>query len=327
MRKYTSFTFLALIILLSCQSNKELKNPPYVPIDIETVSDSLVLFGKNVISTALYERDLAISPDGDEIIYTLGDYKQSRRCLVSHRKEQGQWTEAEILNISGRYQDIEPFFSKDGNRLYFASNRPIAGDSSRSDYNIWYSDRADGNWMPPVALDSLINTRGQEFFPSVSDNGNLYFTATRADGIGREDIFKSTMVDGQFQSPVPLSTTINTKAFEFNAYVSPGENLIVFSSYGRADDMGGGDLYYSQKDSTGNWAPAKNLGELINSDKLDYCPFIDWRTGNFYFTSERMPKHENTLKSVAELSQLANTATNGHGNLYKTALDRVIEVK
>jgi hypothetical protein len=318
--KYKVIIVLAFF-LLNCQTNTE--EPKAYSINIQTTADHLMLFGENVISTPLYQRDLAISPQRNELIYTLGDYKQNKRCLVVLNQINENWTDAKILNISGKYQDIEPFYSNNGNRLYFASNRPIYNDVTRDDYNIWYSDRIEDSWSEPIALDSIINTRGDEFFPSLSDKGNLFFTATRDDGIGREDIFMSEFIDNEFTVPKPLPSEINTSKFEFNAYINPEENLIIFSSFGRSDGFGGGDLYISRKDDSGNWTASKNLGESINSNKLDYCPFVDWKSRNFYFTSERMLLDTKKLENIDELKGLSNSALNGFGNIFKIGFDKL----
>ncbi|MBD0850883.1 TolB family protein [Maribacter arenosus] len=318
--KYKVILFLSLV-LFNCQSKND-RSEAY-SIDIETTAKGLTLFGEHVISTSLYERDLAISPQGDQLIYTLGDYKQNKRCLVVLNQENGNWSNAEILNISGKYQDIEPFYSPNGDRLYFASNRPIYNDKTRDDYNIWYSDRINGTWSEPVALDSIINTRGDEFYPSLSNKGNLFFTATRDNGMGREDIFRSEFVDSKFQSPIPLPIEINSASFEFNAYINPEEDLIIFSSFGREDGFGGGDLYISRKDDSGKWTKSKNLGESVNSDKLDYCPFVDWKSRNFYFTSERITLDNKKLESISELKELSNSTLNGFGNIYKIGFDQL----
>lgn len=124
-------------------------------------------------------------------------------------------------------------------------------------------------------------------------------------------------------TPVVLDSAINTKTFEFNAYVSPKEDLLIFSSYGRKDDMGGSDLYYSVKNAQGNWKEAKNMGPTINSDKLDFCPFIDWERNNFYFTSERIISEESIISSVDELKASANRTLNGYGNIFRISLDEL----
>ena len=318
----THFLFLLTLLLLGCQSNTEsIEKTP--SINIRTVADGLTLFGEGAISTPLYERDMAISPQGDEMIHTLGDYKQNKRCLVVVSKENGKWMKPKIMSFSGTYHDIEPFYTNNGNTLYFASNRPIYKDSTRNDYNIWLSNRIKGVWTEPEALDSIINTRGNEYFPSLSEKGNLFFTATRKNGFGREDIFISENIGGKFMIPRPLPVQINSVAFEFNAYISPKEDLMIFSSFGRADGFGGGDLYISQKDEEGNWMQSKNMGALINSDKLDYSPFIDWENRNFYFTSERIADEEKDLTHLDSLVHFANSTLNGFGNIYVIGLDKL----
>ena len=93
------FIFISILFLLSCQSDDHnLKSD--TTINIQTSADGLTLFGEGVISTSLYERDLAIAPNGNQIIYTLADYKQNRRCLVVLNKKNGTWTKPEIMSIS-----------------------------------------------------------------------------------------------------------------------------------------------------------------------------------------------------------------------------------
>ncbi len=65
------------------------------------------------------------------------------------------------------------------------------------------------------------------------------------------------------------------------------------------------------------------MGALINSDKLDFCPFIDWKNHNLYFTSERTVIENKALNSVHALNELANSTLNGFGNIYKIGLSEL----
>jgi len=302
---------IILIIFTNCQADEKIK------IDLDQQPDDVELFGKGIISTNMYERDIAISPDGDEIIYTVGDYSHSISVLVRIVKQNGKWGKRQIINFSGKYGDIEPFISVCGDKLYFASNRPIYGDTSRNDYNIWVSEKTDSDWAKPYPLNRAINTERNEYYPSVSENGNLYFTAVRENGIGGEDIFICRYINGKYENPLPLDTAINTKSGEFNAYISPGEDLLIFSSFGRDDGIGRGDLYYSRKDENSKWVKAKNMGNKINSERLDYCPFIDVPRGNFYFSSTRMVAAPPIIKKLTDLREYSNSASNGMGSLYR----------
>ncbi|RPI61635.1 MAG: hypothetical protein EHM44_08305, partial [Ignavibacteriales bacterium] len=119
-----------------------------------------------------------------------------------------------------------------------------------------------------------------------------------------------------------LSDSINSTGYEFNAFIAPDESYIVFSGYQREDGFGSGDLYISYKFSDGVWTKAKNFGEEINSDKMDYCPYIDTKTNTLYFTSKRSVvnnsgKGFNILKDfLIEMKQYEN----GLSRIYKTTL-------
>ena len=319
--KIRKLILLLFAFHLSCQSfNKDSKNST---IEFETAASKPSLFGENVISTPLYERDMAISAHGNELIYTLGDYKQKKRCLVIMHKVNGAWEKPEIMKISGEYQDIEPFYSPNEDRLYFVSNRPIYEDAERDDYNIWYSNKIDAIWQEPVPLDSIINNKGDEFYPSISKYGNLFFTATSENGFGKEDIYQSRFENGKFLNPEPLPAEINSSSYEFNAFISPDENYIIFSSFGREDGRGGGDLYFSVKDENGNWKEAQNMGKFVNSEASDYCPFVDFNSEIFYFTSERTLNEHVKIESVNDLKVHANNVYNGFGNIYKMRLNEI----
>lgn len=317
------FLFLVTCAFLLTPSCEQPKSVTVNHVNLDIAPDSVSLFAPGIVSTALVERDLAISPDKSEIIWTLGDYKQSVRCLVHiTQNESGNWTDPEILPFSGVHQDIEPFISPDGDRLFFASTRPIIENDSTEDYNIWVSKKGPSGWETPAPLPPAINTPEQEFYPSVAVNGNLYFTATREEGIGREDIYRSTLENGEYQPAVPLDTGVNTAAYEFNAWISPEENLLIFSSFGRSDGFGGGDLYLSRKGTDGSWESATHLPEGINSDKLDYCPFVDMEAGILYFSSERVGEKPDTIRSIDELSAHANQLLNGMSNIYQVKFEK-----
>ncbi|HMR58000.1 MAG TPA: hypothetical protein PKC10_11800, partial [Cyclobacteriaceae bacterium] len=207
-------------------------------------------------------------------------------------------------------------FSMDGKTLYFASNRPLSGTETK-DFDIWKVVRKGNSWDEPENLGLVVNTSSDEFYPSVAKNGNLYFTASYAGGPGREDIYVSRYHQNQFQKPVALDTAVNTRFYEFNAFVSPNEDYIIFTSYGRKDDTGGGDLYISLKDQQGNWKPAKHLSQL-NSNQLDYCPFVSPDGKSLFFTSERhqLPTTFALPATYQTIQQFQTQLLNGTGNIY-----------
>lgn len=312
-------------MVLLLLSNTMLKSQSLgAPISMVKAPASVELFAPGVISTAYNERDLAISPDHQEIMYTLGTDDNSFRTIVLIKMQEGKVIQKEVAPFSGMYNDIEPFFSNDGRKVYFSSARPLHEKDTTRDYNIWYVEKVNGLWNPTAQpVSDILNTEADEFYPSVAANGNIYFTAAYPTAKGREDIFLSTFKDGEYATPISLDTSINSAKYEFNAYVSPNEDIIVFTSYGRADDLGGGDLYVSKKNAAGQWTKAKHAAAGINSPQIDYCPFIDVKTNTFYFTSNRAPVFDKQI-NLPDFQKILSSATNGMGNIYAVTLTQLL---
>ncbi|HEY1054385.1 MAG TPA: hypothetical protein VGE24_04595 [Emticicia sp.] len=126
---------------------------------------------------------------------------------------------------------------------------------------------------------------------------------------------------------MPLDTAINSKTYEFNAFVSPDEDYIIFTSYGRKDDKGRGDLYMSIKDANGKWLPAQNLG-MLNSNRLDYCPYVSPDKKMLFFTSERINipnAYPGNPAKIDDLYKAFTSPQNGTGDIYWVSFDAVIK--
>ena len=271
-------------------------------------------FAPYLLSASDNERDFAIAPDGKSIYYTI-QYSANRSIIVYSEYANNQWTLPRKASFSGVYADLEPAFSLDGLRLYFSSNRSVGGN--QKDFDIWYVERVDGGpWSEPALAGGGKNSAENEFYPSLTRTGNLYFTATRAGGKGGEDIWVSRFENGRFLTPQVLPDAINSIHGEYNAFIDPDEQFIYFSSDGRADEVGGGDLYISRKDTTGNWMPARRLN--FNTEKLDYCPYVSPDGAYLFFTSERdqeNPLPTNPLDLISVLKYVLDP-DNNKGNIY-----------
>jgi len=278
----------------------------------------LSLFMEGTVSTNLNERDMALSPDGSEMYYTLEAAQNAfSTILYRHKLPGNKWSAPEVAPFSGQFKDLEPAFSADGRRLFFSSNRPLSGTQAK-DFDIWVVERAkDGSWSSPRNVGAPVNTKANEFYPSVALSGNLYFTSEYEKGVGKEDIYVCQWQDGKYTESVALDTAVNSKLWEFNAFVSPDEKFILFTSYGRKDDHGGGDLYISLRDAAGVWQPAKNMS-MLNSPRLDYCPFVSFDQKILFFTSGRhdLPSTYEKPTTHAALVKAYNSVRNGSENIY-----------
>lgn len=273
------YIFLFVSILLCVQSAFGQNRPVVEPFLPE-------IFGQfsNV-------RDVAISPNRDEIHFTVQSLQGELSAIMRINLINGKWSEPTIAGFSGKYLDLEPFYSPDGLRLYFVSNRPLDESVSTApkDYDIWYIERkvAFDNWSLPINLGAPVNTKGNEFYPSLTRTNTLYFTSDAPGTKGKDDIFVSTFVNGKYQTPKPVTDSVNTEGYEFNAFISPDESFMVYTAYNRPGGHGSGDLCISFNKGDGFWTAPFILGTDVNSAQMDYCPYVDIHTGILYFTSKR----------------------------------------
>jgi len=243
------------------------------------------LLAPGIISTSNGERDAAFTPDYSEFYYTL--WTGAFGVILQIHQIEGGWSEPETAPFSGRFSDLEPFVTPDGSRLFFASNRPVDEAGNVKDYDIWFVERQGGSWGQPIPLGPAVNTPANEFYPSLDREDNLYFTAAYEHSIGGEDIWMSRPEEDGFGAPENVGPGVNTEKDEFNSVISPDGSFLAFSSFGREDGLGGGDLYISFRDETGALATALNAGADINSASLDFSPALTPDGRTFIFSSRR----------------------------------------
>lgn len=125
----------------------------------------------------------------------------------------GNWTNVTALPFtSNSYSTEHPALSKDEKTLYFASDMP--GTLGSFDiYKVAIND--DGTYDEPENLGSTINTKHREQFPFMSDYDVLYFSSDGLEGFGGLDVFRSNMVNGVFDKPVNLGSSINSNLDDF----------------------------------------------------------------------------------------------------------------
>lgn len=268
-------------------------------------------------------RDFTISSNEKEAYFTIQNLNETKGAIVKAEKVKDEWKNFEIVSFSGKHRDIEPFLTPDNLRLYFSSNRPKNNTTEEGDYDIWFVERTSINsaWSKPKNVGSPINTKYNEFYPSLSKNGNLYYTSDQFTAISKDDILLSKWNGTTYEQPIQLNENINSKGYEFNAFISPDEDFILYTVYGAKDGLGSGDLYISFKDENGEFLKRKNLGNQINSSRMEYSPFYDKVSENLYFTSKRDETKNKKATNLSEFNELAKSYINGLSRIYKIKID------
>jgi hypothetical protein len=275
-------------------------------------------------------RDIAIAPNKTEAVFSAQSVMGDISALVTVENINGSWGNPKVISFSGKFFDIEPYYSEDGLTLYFASNRPLSdATNEKKDFDIWYVTRSSiqSNWSKPINIGSPINTKMDEFYPVITSSKNIYFTLNNPETKQKDDIYISEYINGNYTEPKALGKAINSTGYEFNAFVSQDESFIIYTCYNRKNGLGSGDLYISFKSKIDEWSASKNMGSIVNSNKMDYCPFVDTITNTLYFTSKRIGEYSepNTKKSLEELQNAFQKYDNGLSRLYKISLEEFIK--
>ena len=321
MRTFIIFaTVLVLLQTTYAQSNFQTLQGPY--LGQTTPGDKAEIFAPGIICTTLNERDITFSPDLKEIIF--GVLEKPYCVFVSVKYINGKWSTPELLPFCGKHDDVEPQLSPDGNRLYFSSDRPVNDSDSTDDYDIWYVDRTDTGWSEPCNVGSPVNSDKNEYYPSITKNGTLYFTTHDM------KICKSVLTDNGFSERIILIDSINSGVAEYNAFIAPDESYLIFTSHGwEGGRAGRGDLFISFNKGKNEWTSAVNLGPKINSKVVDLCPTVTPDGKYFFFSSTRVPSilKPEPITSYEEIFQRSNTWGNGKSDIYWVSAEFIQNIK
>lgn len=125
--------------------------------------------------------------------------------------------------------------------LYFAADLP--GGYGGND--IWMMKRAKktANFTDPVNLGPEINTSGEEVYPTIRTNGELYFSSDYHVGMGGLDIFKAVLDKSSGKYKVTnLKSPINSAGDDFGI-IFKGDKEQGFFTSSRPGGKGAEDIY------------------------------------------------------------------------------------
>lgn len=277
--RHLLFHLLLLILMLPCtlsaQENPYLgQTPPQGKAEV---------FAPGLISKeGVYEFGSVFNRAGTEFYFALN--VRGRSEIHFSRLEDGVWSKPVAILSHPVYGYNDPFLSRDEQRLYFISRRPLSGEGEPKDYDIWYVERRGAAWSEPINAGAPINTPANEYYISFTEDGAMYFGSNRTDH--DFDIYRSAWVEGSFQEPVNLGTAVNSEHYEADVFVDPNESYIIFCAE-RPDGYGRGDLYISFKKIGGGWSKAMNMGPEINTNGHELCPYVSPDGAYFFYTSRQ----------------------------------------
>lgn len=213
----------------------------------------------------------SFSPDGNQFYFTVSDLSFRNQKIFYSVYKDNIWSEPDTAKFSQKYANWEPFFSSDGQKLFFTSNRNPDTLSNHKDF--YYVTRVGDGWSEPQIVEKPINSQFKELFFSQSKNGNVYFTSDRPKGKGSSYIHLATkQADGTFLV-TKIGRPMNRFYLNWDPCIASDESFMIFSGVRLFRISHKADLYITYK-TEDHWTKPKNLGKLINTKANEYGPFL-----------------------------------------------------
>jgi len=223
---------------------------------------------------------------------------QSFSSLYSSKaKSDGKLSEPKIFqkNINSKFHESTPVFTNDGQTMYFTRNNYLDGKKGLDDkrttlLKVYKATLENERWSNVIELPFNSNEYSVAHPTLSNDDKTLYFASDMPGTIGQSDIFKVAInSDGTFEKPENLGTIINTQGKETFPFITT-ENELYFASDGHPG-LGGLDVFVSKIEKDGTIAESQNVGAPINGGTDDFSFFIDNKSRNGFFTSNRPNGH------------------------------------
>lgn len=200
--------------------------------------------------------------------------------------------------VNSPYTDISPMYWDDTTLLY---------SSLPSDTIIRYNERDTTQnhhyikfYSATVAGDGFTQAEPFQHFQFEdshvgngaygADKKSFYFTRCWEERKNQIicHIYLSELKDDQWQTPVALGLEVNQNGYS-STQPSIGQddkgNEVLYFASNQPGGRGGLDIWYAVKKKTGGFAPARNAGTKINTDRNEATPFYDIETSSLYFSS------------------------------------------
>jgi Tol biopolymer transport system component len=169
-----------------------------------------------------------------------------------------------------------PAISFDGNTIVYTERRGIVNV-------IYFSKKERGIWQLPIEITAELKAGEDCSSCSLNSDGTELFLYKTDNYDGA--IYSSNYVNGAWTAINKLNKNINTKFYESHASISADGKKLYFTS-NRDGGQGNLDIYVSEKDASGDWGIAENIGAAINTPFNEDTPFITANDSVLYFSSE-----------------------------------------
>ena len=204
----------------------------------------------STIDSKYHEGPGIISTDGNTLYLTRSNYLDKKlgkdtkkqinlKIYVSKKDEKGNWGKFENFPFnSDEYSIGHPAISADGQTIYFVSDMP--GGFCQTD--IYETHQENGVWTKPTNLGESINSPGKEMFPTVYNDGTLFYSSDGNAGLGGLDLYMSIPQNNRFTNSQNLGYPMNSSGDDFGILLN-NDFKSGFISSNRIGGKGHDDIY------------------------------------------------------------------------------------
>ena len=193
---------------------------------VQMNGDEPRLLSRNIPVNA-HQGTCTVSADGNEMFFSSND--GNGQHIYSARRSGSEWINIQPFSHNrASHTTTHPSLSRDGTRLFFASNMP----GGYGGFDIYVSERTLRGWGPPVNLGPGINTPENEMYPFIAANGELYFSSAAHGSMGGLDIFSAREINGEWGFVNRLEEPVNSIGDDIS-FTAKGDGLSGYFSSNR----------------------------------------------------------------------------------------------
>ena len=150
-------------------------------------------------------------------------------------------------------------------------------------------NREGNSWSAVQTFsDKISKSDSWESQPTVSSDGKkIIFASDRLGGYGKIDLYEINWQNEKWTDPINLGSAINSNEYEKSPYLHTDGETLFFSST-NFPSLGGFDVFYSRKDSLGNWQEPQNIGYPVNTVADEISLFVSTDGNKAYFASNQL---------------------------------------
>jgi len=258
--------------------------------------------------------------------------RNAKGDIMLSKKENGTWSHPVSISekINTTMDEGAPSLSADGRSLVFAAcNRPDAVGGC----DIYISYKEGDEWSEPINMGRDINSTSWDSEPSIAADGRtLYFSSDRPGGQGKMDIWYSKLTpNGSWMKAQNIGAGINTSGEEVAPFIHANGTTLYFSS-NNLPGMGGYDIFYTKKETSGKWSEPTNIGYPINTADHEGTVFItvDGKKGYYYTYDKKVAVNPPSILfefDVPKELQEENKSTYAKGTVYDAATKKKLSAK